>query len=526
MLQTVERWDYFELELQAAASGNPCTDVTLEADFIHHHRTVHVAGFYDGDNEYKIRFMPDVEGDWHFVTHSNVRALDDRRGSFECVPPPANNHGPVRVIDHAHFAYADGTPYHPIGTTCYVWNLQGDELEEQTLATLRAAPFNKVRMCVFPKRYLFNFNEPPCYPFAGEVKRPWDPANLDHRTTPPPLDFWDFTRFNPEYFRRLEKRILDLRALGIEADLILFHPYDVGAWGFDRMPAEVNDRYLTYLVARLSSFRNLWWSFANEYDLFPERTLQDWDHYMQLVQHIDPYNHLRSIHNCMAFYDHTQPWITHCSVQSQDLHRVPLWLKKYGKPVVVDECGYEGDISMVWGDLSPEEMVLRFWVGFTLGGSVGHGETYVNPEGVLWWSKGGQLHGESAPRIAFLRQIFEQAPAAGLTPLGKLDNETINLLEKTTSIFDQSRDVDRIIAEGRWNVEAGGYCGNDYFLFYFGMRQPGSRNFNLSPGSFRIDVIDTWNMTIARVADAASGQVRIALPRKKYLAIRIEKNST
>ena len=293
------------------------------------------------------------------------------------------------------------------------------------------------------------------------------------------------------------------------------------------MPAEVNDRYLKYLVARLASFRNLWWSFANEYDLFSERTLQDWDHYMQLVQQIDPYNHLRSIHNCMAFYDHTKPWVTHCSVQSHYLHRVPLWLKKYGKPVVVDECGYEGNIHMVWGDLSPEEMVHHFWVGFTLGGYVGHGETYVNPEEVLWWSKGGQLHGESAPRIAFLRQIFEQAPAAGLTAIEKIDNETVNLLDRTTtsSLFDPpSGDVDRIIPEGRWNVEAGGYCGSDYFLFYFGMRQPGSRNFNLPTGSFRIDVIDTWNMTIEPVAESASGEFTVALPGRKYMAIRIVRN--
>jgi ligand-binding sensor domain-containing protein len=35
----------------------------------------------------------------------------------------------------------------------------------------------------------------------------------------------------------------------------------------------------------------------------------------------------------------------------------------------------DGELFFVWGDLSAEEMVLRFWVGFTLGGHVGHGET-------------------------------------------------------------------------------------------------------------------------------------------------------
>lgn len=72
--------------------------------------------------------------------------------------------------------------------------------------------------------------------------------------------------------------------------------------------------------------------------------------------------------------------MTHCSIQHHDLLQVPRWLQQYGKPVVVDECGYEGDIHMNWGDLSAEEMIHRFWLGFAAGGYVGHSETYVNPE--------------------------------------------------------------------------------------------------------------------------------------------------
>ncbi len=236
-----------------------------------------------------------------------------------------------------------------------------------------------------------------------------------------------FQPVQPGIFSTLGKADSGLQALGIEADLILFHPYDFGAWGFDRMPAEVNDCLLRYLAARLSAFRNLWWSFANEYDLFIGRTMDDWDHYMQLVQQIDPYDHLRSIHNCGSFYDHNKPWVTHCSIQHQVSAGCLTWLKKYNKPVVIDECGYEGNIHMVWGDLSPEEMVSRFWLGFVQGGYVGHSETYVNEDDVLWWSKGGQLKGESVPRIAFLRQIFEHAPA--LTPIEKEDMEFLNLMD-------------------------------------------------------------------------------------------------
>lgn len=67
-----------------------------------------------------------------------------------------------------------------------------------------------------------------------------------------------------------------LASFGCEADLILFHPYDKGYWGFDSMPMEVNLRYLQYLQARLSSFHNVWWSLANEYDLVKQKSEDEW----------------------------------------------------------------------------------------------------------------------------------------------------------------------------------------------------------------------------------------------------------
>ena len=228
----IEKWDFFELVLNGPETGNPFLDVTLEADFTQGDHRVQISGFYDGEGVYKLRFMPELEGEWSFTTKSNVPDLDGVRGSLICTPAKAGNHGPVRVANHFHFAYADGSPYIPVGTTCYVWNLQGDVLEEKTLGTLDDAPFNKMRMCVFPKRYTFNSNEPPTYPFeakfSGTLQSTWSPEMVAAYFKQEPPDYWNLDRFNPEYFQHLEKRILDLRARGIEADLILFHPYDYG----------------------------------------------------------------------------------------------------------------------------------------------------------------------------------------------------------------------------------------------------------------------------------------------------------
>ncbi len=402
----VEQWGIYEVTLDGTSEGNPFTEVTLVGRFWQGQHAIEAPGFYDGKGVYKIRLMPDQTGPWQYETRSNRPELEGKTGNFEVSPPRAGNHGPVRVKPPFHFAYADGTPYVPVGTTCYAWTHQGDSLERQTLETLAHAPFNKIRMCIFPKHYAFNKNEPEFYPFAG---------------TPPRN--WDLTRFNPAFFQHQEERIGQLRDLGIEADLILFHPYDTGHWGFDRMPPEADDRYLKYVLARFSAYRNVWWSLANEWDFMKEKTASDFDRFFAIIVKNDPYGHLRSIHNGTRFYNQTHPWVTHASIQNgsavEDFGRAILYRDVYMKPIVFDEAKYEGNIPQRWGNISGEEMVHRFWQGAIAGTYTGHGETYLDPHDQIWWSKGGSLKGTSPPRIAFLRKIMEDGPPEGLEPIDK-----------------------------------------------------------------------------------------------------------
>lgn len=470
--ETVERWGVYEITLRGPEAGNPFVEVHLGAHFRFRNRVVDVDGFYDGGGVYRIRFMPDEVGEWSYSTSSNAQALDGKTGGVTVTAPSAANHGPVRVRYTTHFAYEDGTPYVPIGTTCYAWTHQGDRLEEQTLATLRTAPFNKMRMCVFPKSYAYNANEPVYYPFER------DAAGKN-----------DLTRFNPKFFQHLEQRIRDLQALGIEADLILFHPYD--RWGFASMPAEANDRYLRYTVARLAAYRNVWWSLANEWDLVKTKTVADWDRFFRIVQESDPYQHLRSIHHSVIMYDHSKPWVTHVSVQG-DVEKAREYVAQYRKPVVFDECKYEGNIPKRWGNISGQELVRRIWLATVSGAYAGHGETYLDPNDILWWSKGGTLHGQSPARIGFLRKILESGPAEGLNNV-------------STYYLGAGQ-------EGR------------YYLFYFDVNQPAEYEFDLAKGAhYRADIIDPWEMTITPVAGTFTGKFNMKLPGKPYLAVRFER---
>jgi hypothetical protein len=479
--QTVEQWDLLEITLPGPASGNPFVDVKLSAQFTCGQDTITVPGFYDGNGTFRIRFSPPRQGEWKYLTSSNSPELDAKTGNVISTAPTGANHGPVRVHNTFHFAYADGTPYFQVGTTCYAWTHQPDELEEQTLKTLASAPFNKLRMCIFPKSYTYNTNDPPNYPFVREADGKFD-----------------FTQFDPANWQHLERRIADLEMLGIQADLILFHPYD--RWGFAEMDHAGDDRYLRYAIARLSAYRNVWWSLANEYDfMIPplrkgqhgNKTVEDFDRFFSILEKEDPYGRLRGIHHASKMYDHTKEWVTHASIQNSDLTKVMSWREKFQKPIVVDECRYEGNISNSWGKLTAQEMVHQFWVGTISGGYVGHGETLLDPHDILWWSKGGVLHGESPPRIAFLKKTMEALPFSEMTPAHPDPN--IFVLSKTGSVKAGSVYLVYALKEGPISLQLDGT--KDY----------------------TVEALDTWNMTTETLKSAKPGEFTFLAPRADYL---------
>lgn len=475
--QEVERWGMFELELDAQVDGNPFTEVQLSAKF-RHGMLSHVAeGFYNGHDTFLIRFMPCEIGEWQFITKSNCPELDGISGTFLCSEPSGGNHGPVRAYPPALFRYADGKAFRPIGTTSYVWHQQSEELQQQTLDTLKRSPFNKVRMSILPMYNEFNEREPSDYPFSGS-----------------PASGFDFFSIRPEYFDSLENDIKRLGELGIEAELVLFHPYDGGRWGFDRMPPEADESYLRYIVARFAAFRNIWWAIACDYDRMEYKKSEDWDRLFRILQECDYGYHLRSIHNHDLLYDYGKPWITHASIRHNDIKIVSECAEYYGKPIVIDECGFEGHIHTSWGSLTPDEMLYRMWEGNTRGGYVTHGESYMNQGAIQWWLHGGSLREDSLARLAFLKQIMDELPPE-------------------IAFTDERKDASTL--EQR----------NSYILQYFGAHRFKYREFVMSEGQYEVDIIDTWNMTVQTLDERFEGRFRIDLPAELYYAVRIRKVS-
>lgn len=502
----MKQYEMMELSFPCNPPETNWADVRPVAVFTHNGKETKIEGFYAGNGQCKVRFLPMEAGhyDWK---------MGDKTGSFDA--EPATAHGPVHA-DGTAFRYADGTLFHPFGTTVYALISQDDALIETTMQTLEKSPFNKIRMCVFPKHYDFNHNEPTYYAFEKAEDGSWDPSR-------PVFAFWD----------TLDKHLTRLNGMGIQVDLILFHPYD--RWGFDGMGAEKDKTYLDYLLRRLAAYPHIWWSLANEYELC-KRTEQDWFNIEQFVAEHDPFHHLLSCHNIFKIWDARRPLTTHSSIQSKSFYLLKEWLDKTQKPVMLDECCYEGNLEHFWGCITGKEMTARFWRTVSTGAYCTHGETFYADDDILWWARGGKLKGESPQRIAFCREIIEALPGhlegepsfmTRLLPLMSMTEEQREtalrsadekgagfIIRAFLNAGEYARDF--AFAEIAWY----GHIGDDVFLHYYDIRPIARETLRLPEGkTYRIEMIDTWNMTRETIATGVSGNYVVELPSREYMAI-------
>lgn len=489
-----------DFEGPAEPIGASVTPLTVTFRCGAHERVV--AGFWDGARRYAVRFLPELEGRWTWRSSSEVTELDALSGEIDVSGIDPTAHGVVRVAERFHFAHADGTPFRPVGATVYNWLHQDDELFEETVRAVASAGFNKLRFMVFPQAGGYVEHHPTLLPFA--------------RTE----GGWNTDRPDIEFFRRVDRAVEMLAERGIQADVLIYNAYDGGRFGLDALTEQQDAAYLRYLVARLSAYPNVWWSLCNEFDLL-DRPRERWNRMGELLAAIDPHAHLRSIHNWIELPDHNQPWITHASIQNghvtTDFGRAGLYRDVYGKPIVLDEIKYEGDIAERWGHLSARELVDQFWIATVSGCYASHGESFATPSGSLHIVEGGVLRGESPERLGFLREVLDALVVPGLDPIDKWDDPEY----------------------------VAGVAGRQY-VRYFGRQAPARWQFRLPQATnvedrlevgdaFEIDIIDTWNMTVTPLGrtvtltevsrNDAYAPDEIDLPAGEAIALRITRLS-
>ncbi len=508
----MRQYETYELILQGEEPKDSFVEVALTAEFTLNGSITEVKGFYAGNGVYKVRFYPKHAGNYHYKITGVVSA----EGDVVCEPAGKSGHGMVQA-DGTHFRYEDGTWFYPFGTTIYALVHQEQSLIDQTIETLKTAPFNKVRMCVFPKDYDFCKNEPDYFAFEKAGEQQWN-------THKPCFEYWD----------ELERRIQQLDELGIQSDLILFHPYD--RWGFAKLPMEDALTYLDYAIRRLSSFPNVWWSLANEYDLMDYYQDEDWSKFAHYIHEADEYGHLLSNHQCFRAWDFRNEDTTHICHQIKNVDAISNDIKIYQKPCMVDECRYEGNLIYEWGNISAFEMVNRFWKIVVQGGYCTHGEVFMNEDQVLWWARGGILKGESPKRIEFLKGIVDSLPGPIEFMNGMFlikSSEEFEAIKKHGIPGMEGNAFVRSILRLNWEQATEvfrsfkkfiGHVGDEVYLLYLENQCTAIGELALpEEGSYDVEVIDAWEMTRTKVLFGVNGKIQVDLPGKEGMAVLARK---
>ena len=189
-----------------------------------------VPGFYDGDGIYRVRFMPDNEGEWTYRTRSKTAALDGKTGSASAWSRPrraitarsrSRNRHPFRLCRrHALFSLRhdllclDASAARDAGADAR--DAEEDALQQDAHGRLpEGLPLQRQRAAA---RLL---------PARARTARKTSTGRIP----------------SPSGISRARSR--RCRDLGIEADIIIFHPYD--RWGYCNMSAEQDFRYVAYL---------------------------------------------------------------------------------------------------------------------------------------------------------------------------------------------------------------------------------------------------------------------------------------
>src|SRR5688572_5763798 len=103
---SVPKWSRFEHAFESTAKyQNPVQDATLTVSFRSPRgETNLVDGFWDGGNIWRVRFSPNVPGQWSWTatcSDTQNRGLHQKSGTFLCAAPTGRTafeqHGPVRV---------------------------------------------------------------------------------------------------------------------------------------------------------------------------------------------------------------------------------------------------------------------------------------------------------------------------------------------------------------------------------------------------------------------------------------------
>ncbi|MGB8227102.1 MAG: DUF4038 domain-containing protein [Sedimentisphaerales bacterium] len=337
-------------------------------------------GFYDGNDNWKIRLAPYTEGIWSLRTVSDDPVLDGKKTSLVCVK---NSNpricGPIMVDQNrpGTFIFEDGSHYFLMGYECdWLWALDMNNSElpvmKPFLDKLAANHFNHILLNAYShdckwrlgKTGPDDFGPPDMYAWAGTNEQP------------------DHSRFNLTYWRHYDQMIAELCERGIVAHIMIKVYNKKVNWPANAGPED--DMYFRWLIARYAPFPNVVWSFSKE--AHNEKDIEYKLSRFRLIRRFDPYHRLITNHDDDAAYDsgdYDSLLDFRSDQQHKNWHQTVLNQRQRRDWPVVNvefgyECGPKGLQDFTYKVVqSPQEVCRRAWEIALAGGGIVYYYTYT-----------------------------------------------------------------------------------------------------------------------------------------------------
>ncbi|MGR3809744.1 apiosidase-like domain-containing protein [Jiulongibacter sp. NS-SX5] len=287
-----------DIKLQSKSNIDKPFEVSVGALFIDSEGIVKkIDGFYNGNDEYVIRFLSTEAGEFSYTTYSSDPKMAGIEGLVEVKNQAVN---PLRgqiVIDKNNpqkLAYENGDPYFALAFELD-WLFALDYKNEtgqlpksnQILESVKENGFNQVVMNV----YAYDVG----WPTQGEVPAEYSFKKPNYSVFEGTNENPDFDKLNIDFFKHLDSVMELLQEKGIVSHLMIYVWNKKVNW--PEMYSEADNRFFDYVIKRYQAYPNLIWDVSKEALDYGRCDIPYINERIARIRKNDTYNHLVTVHD-------------------------------------------------------------------------------------------------------------------------------------------------------------------------------------------------------------------------------------
>ncbi|PWJ37921.1 apiosidase-like domain-containing protein [Sediminitomix flava] len=254
--------------------------------------------FYNGDNEWILRYSSAEIGVKTFSIESELKQLNGKKGTIRITKnQKKNRHGAVVLHNDnpQHFFYEDGKHYFNLAFECdwlFALDYGKEELAKtkHLLSLLEQNGFNQVVMNVYSHDVSWKKDDlllehseheyggrQDIFPFLGSNDNP------------------DFNSLNVEFFKHFDQVISEMHDKEIVSHLMIYVWNKLVSW--PDMNSEADNLYYDYVIKRYQAFPNIVWDVSKEALYYGRATKEYISERIERARKLDAYGRLISVHD-------------------------------------------------------------------------------------------------------------------------------------------------------------------------------------------------------------------------------------